>query len=398
MNNKIKRGIAATLTALTLCAPLSMTTAFPNVNVNTITASASEGTAAQSSGKYYGNIFYDYYENFELFYSKTSEGVVITGCQTHKPKSTINIPKQIDGTDVVAIGDDAFRGQTNIFLVRCYGQNKVYGTTYHPGGSSYGPLTVKGGSSISKIGNRAFYGCTNLANILIGDKELTIGDYAFYECNQFTHIQQYDSSNHTIAPKFGNIGTRAFSRSGMSSFGDWVNDATCKTLGNGAFNGCKKLGYVNFTASSVGNNCFANCDKIRVAKVNSPTIGDNAFLYCTGLEELTLSNTKSIGESAFCDCTALKSTNMPNTIEYIGDYAFFGDSNLTSSMIFDNRYAGPLTIGVSAFEFTDLSYFEFIGGDITVCDYAFAHLKRAVCRGRSGKVTLSPLSGYDLIL
>ena len=88
---------------------------------------------------------------------------------------------------------------------------------------------------------------------------------------------------------------------------------------------------------------------------------------------------------------------MPNTIEYIGDYAFFGDSNLTSRMIFDNsKGAGPLTIGVSAFQFTDLSYFEFIGGDITVCDYAFANLKRLVCRGRSGKVTLSPLSGYNL--
>jgi len=397
MNNKIKRGIAAALTALTLCAPLSMTTAFPNINVNKITASAAEGSTTQFSGKYAGNVYYDRYENVMLFYTKESDGIVITGCQTENPKTTIRIPKQIKDTDVVAIGPDAFKGQTNIFLVRCYGQNTVYGTTYHPGGSSYGPLMIKGGSSISKIGNRAFYGCTNLANILIGDKELTVGDYAFYECPAFTHIQFYNSSNYTIDPKFGNIGTRAFARSGMVSFGDWSDVATCKTLGNGAFNGCKDLDYVNFTASSVGSDCFANCPKIREAKVNSPTIGDNAFLYCTGLEKLTLTNTKSIGASAFRDCSALKSTNMPESIESIGNYAFFGDSNLDMKMVFENRTgAGPLTIGVSSFEYSGINCVQFYGGDITVCDYAFANCKNLRCQGRMGKVTISPLSGLIL--
>ena len=395
MNNKIKRGIAATLTALTLCAPLSMTTAFPNINVNKITASADEGSTAQISGKCAGKVYRDSYENVELFYTKTTEGVVITGCQTNKPKSTIMIPKQLDGTDVVAIGPDAFRGQTNIFLVRCYGQNKVYGTTYHPGGSSYGPLIIKGGSSISKIGDRAFYGCTNLANILIGDKELTVGDYAFYECSEFTHIQFYNSSNYSIAPKFGNIGKRAFSRSGMTAFGDWSDVATCKNLGNGAFNGCKDLDYVNFKASSVGSECFANCTKLEDAKVDSPTIGDNAFLFCSALKNLTLTNTKRIGTSAFRDCTALKTPAMPESIESIGTYAFFGDSNLTSELIFEKRRSGTsLIIGVSAFEYSGIPCVKLYGGNITVEDYAFANCRNLRCKIQTGNVTASSLSGF----
>lgn len=395
MNNKIKRSLAATLTALTLCAPLSMTTAFPNINVNTITASAAEGCTSQISGKYTGNVYYDYYEGVQLFFSKDSNGVVITGCQTRKCNTTIRIPKQIDGADVVAIADNAFRDQTNIFLVRCYGQNTVNGTTYHPGGSSYGPLIIKGGSSISKIGNRAFYGCTNLANILIGDKELNVGDYAFYECDKFTHIQFYNSSNYTIDPKYGNIGTRAFSRSGMTSFGDWSDVATCKTLGNGAFSGCKDLAYVNFKASSIGSDCFGNCTKLREAKIDSPSIGDNAFLYCTALETLTLTNTKSIGASAFRDCTSLKSTNMPESIESVGNYAFFSDSKLASKMIFENRKgAGPLTIGVSAFEYSGIPCVQLYAGDITVADYAFANCNNLRCRVRYGNVKTSPLSGF----
>ena len=395
MNNKIKRGIAAALTALTLCAPLSMTTVFPNINVNTITASAAKEYSPKLSGITGGKYYHDNDEGIRLYYSKEATGVVIIGCNTFVPDATVRIPKQIEGMDVVAIGDDAFSGQTNIKYVRCYGKNVLYGTTYHPGGSSYGPLQIKGGSSISKIGNRAFYGCTNLVNVLVGDKELTVGDYAFYKCEKMTYINFYDSGNYSIDPKFGNIGTRAFSKSGMTSFGDWSDVATCKTLGNGAFNGCKGLEYVNFKASSVGSDCFGNCTNLQAAKVNTPTICDQAFLYCSALENLTLTNTKSIGVSAFRDCESLKNTNMPDSIESVGNYAFFGDSNLASTIIFENRTgAGPLTIGVSAFEYSGIPCIQLYAGDITVGDYAFANCKNLRCKVRVGIVRLSSLSGF----
>ena len=128
------------------------------------------------------------------------------------------------------------------------------------------------------------------------------------------------------------------------------------------------------------------------------SIGASAFREFYSLTKVEFPDRmERIGASAFCDCTALKDTNMPETIESVGNYAFFGDSNLAVEIIFENRKgAGPLTIGVSAFEFSGITCAQLYGGDITVLDYAFANCKNLRCEGRIGKAIISPLSGLTL--
>ncbi|HRR78259.1 MAG TPA: hypothetical protein P5191_15880, partial [Ruminococcus sp.] len=157
MNNKIKRSIAVTLTAAALCNPLSVTNTFSNVNFDTIIASAADENRPVISGVSHGLAIDDTYEGAQIFYTRSdSRGIVITGCKTTKPGTTIRIPKQIEGRDVVAIANNAFKNQTNIKFVQFYGCNTLYGTQYHPGGSSYGPASFKGASPITEIGEGAF--------------------------------------------------------------------------------------------------------------------------------------------------------------------------------------------------------------------------------------------------
>lgn len=65
--------------------------------------------------------------------------------------------------DVTYIGDNAFRGCTNI-------------------------TSVTMGENVTKIGTSAFYGCKNCASITIGENVTSIGSWAFYGCSAMTSL------------------------------------------------------------------------------------------------------------------------------------------------------------------------------------------------------------------
>ncbi|MCD8040299.1 MAG: leucine-rich repeat domain-containing protein, partial [Clostridia bacterium] len=44
------------------------------------------------------------------------------------------------------------------------------------------------GDGVASIGERAFYYCTSLASIVIPDSVTSIGDYAFLECSSLTSV------------------------------------------------------------------------------------------------------------------------------------------------------------------------------------------------------------------
>lgn len=74
-------------------------------------------------------------------------------------------------------------------------------------------------------------------------------------------------------------------------------------------------------------------DKYNISKVTIPntveSIGDFAFYRSKKLVEVDLpDNIKSIGDSAFRESPMLERVDMPNTVESIGDYAFYWCRNL----------------------------------------------------------------------
>ena len=125
-------------------------------------------------------------------------------------------------------------------------------------------------SSVTSIGERAFYDRTGLTSILIPEGLTSIGDSAFLHCNSLTSINIPDS---------------------------------VMSIGDGAFTYCLSL-----TDAVIGNGVT--------------NIENNAFHGCTSLTNVIIGNSVTkIGDSAFAE-TALTNINIPSSVTNIGYSAF----------------------------------------------------------------------------
>lgn len=81
------------------------------------------------------------------------------------------------------------------------------------------------------------------------------------------------------------------------------------------------------------NNCFEYCTSLGSAEglklpESIETIGDDAFYGCTRLRSVNLrNNLKSIGRSAFEKCTSLQSITLPKSLKVIREFAFRNCAN-----------------------------------------------------------------------
>ena len=116
---------------------------------------------------------------------------------------------------------------------------------------------------------------------------ISIGDWAFYSCTGLTSV--------TIGNSVTYIGYDAFR--GCSSLTSVVIGNSVTSIGDNAFSGCSGLESV-----TIGNNVT--------------TIGDFAFYNCTGLTRVEIPDSvTSIGESAFASCSSLTTVNYKGTQE-----------------------------------------------------------------------------------
>lgn len=135
---------------------------------------------------------------------------------------------------------------------------------------------------------------------------------------------------------------------GKATTGDKVEipatfgDRTVTKIGDDAFYNLTSIVEVNIpdTVTIIGKHAFAGCTGLTV--VNLPAgveiIDEAAFWGCTSLTTLndaehTLTALKKIAKNAFRGCVALETINggnLPETLETIGDAAFWGCASLTS--------------------------------------------------------------------
>ena len=213
-------------------------------------------------------------------------------------------------------------------------------------------VTLKG--DFTSIRGFAFEGCSSLASIVIPAGVTSIGDYAFYGCSSLASI--------TIPTGVTSIGNYAFRN--CSSLASITIPAGVTSIGEYAFAGCSSLASITIPTSvtSIGENAFAGCSSL--ASITIPTsvtsIGYDAFYNCDNLTSVYY-----LGDIAgWCGINGLDSLMsnrpalylngakvegevvIPEGVETIPDYAFYGQTGITSITI----PAGVTSIGNSAFD------------------------------------------------
>ena len=121
-----------------------------------------------------GNSVYDSRENCNAII-KTSENTLIAGCQ-----NTI-IP-----SSVTSIGNGAFYGCSGLTSITIPSSVTSIGKWAFEGCSGLTSITIP--SSVTSIGDMAFKDCSGLTSITIPSSVTSIGDYAFWGCSGLTSL------------------------------------------------------------------------------------------------------------------------------------------------------------------------------------------------------------------
>lgn len=230
---------------------------------------------------------------------------------------------------VSSIGISAFYYCDNLKDVRYYIYDDLatYIQNGHPdfyvGGIKYywndqEITTLEIPTSVTSIGNNAFYGCSGLTTLNLPSNVTSIGDRAFGYCSNLTSVDLPSS---------------------ITKMGDFV------------FFYCEKLSNVNLPSdiTTISTGAFGGCSSLQ--NINLPsgvtTIGDNAFSDCSNLTNVTLpSALASIGDYAFSGCSNLTNVILPSAFTAIGNVAFSGCSNLANVTLSSNI----TSIGTYAFQ------------------------------------------------
>ena len=226
------------------------------------------------------------------------EGVQKLGCGIiyNTIIERITIPKTVTSCYGEYLGSDTYQGAF-------YGDEFLKEVVFEEGiesiparicanASSIEKVTIP--SSVTKIGDNAFNGCTGITSVNIPKGVNLIEYYAFYRCTSLKNVNMEENTKKLF----------------KTEIGSW------------AFSNCTSLKSISFPS-------------------NVTSLGDSVLNGCTSLEDINIpGSVTEIGNYAFNGCTSLKSITLPSSITSIGN-SIFNNSALETARVYKNSY--PLT-------------------------------------------------------
>ena len=207
--------------------------------------------------------------------------------------------------------------------------------------------SVSFNEGLESIGNEAFYNCLVIRQAVLPESLTQLGYSVFYNCDSIRTfrfpqniknvpeyiLQNCDAlSSVILADGTVSIGQQSFSDCPLLAAVN-INQESLTTLGYGAFS---NTGFTGITLPnsiiSIGNNAFQGCKKLTA--INLPTgidyVPSNFATDCPCLTDVTMHDgIRTVRSGAFRNCTALSAITLNNNISRIEDEAFRGCLNLT---------------------------------------------------------------------
>ena len=246
----------------------------------------------------------------ELIYAVYNDHAVVT--DYNGTDRVLSIPAEIEGVPVTEIGDSAF-GKISYFSLN----------------GTYAFQTMVLPDTIERIGANAFYSCTGLKRINMPASLKSIGSLAFYNCRSLEEI--------VIPDNTASIGKCAFSY--CASLKKIQLPAGVSSIGNGVLMGCGSLESIGLDENN--ENYVINGGSLYTA--------DGTVLLAApaaaGEELVVADGTKTIAYGA-CAASAIKTVTLPESLEIIGNFAFYSCNDLTAPVLPD----GLLEVGYHAFD------------------------------------------------
>ncbi len=265
----------------------------------------------------------------------------------------------------------------------------------YPAGNARTTYTIE--STVTEIGNAAFYGSHKLTSVLLPDGLITVGEYGFYDCcnmqsytlpETLTYIEAYAFAYNSnlgysisIPDKVYQISNYAFAydynlhsinfsanatlpRISYAAFAymgiyDFRVPASVSTIAQYAFVGCDHLSSITFSENSklesISAYMLLGCDNLRNITFENgsklTSIQAHGFEGMTNLQSVDFGDAKltNIDNYAFRYCESLTTLPIPEGVDYIGRYAFYGCKSLERL----NIPASIDYIGENAFYFAE---------------------------------------------
>lgn len=299
----------------------------------------------------------------EISGSLSYTGGIRNGFYNNKSIQHLIIPQSL-----ITIGIRAFEGCTNLVDITVRGE----------GDGEFAPALIS-------IGAYAFYGCKSLVSATNIPYTLeTIGNYAFAECSALEDIELPESIK--------SIGDNAFINTAYFNNEENWDESGVLYVSNHLIHAMRAIEgeyKIKEGTLSVGMNAFSGCNLLTGITIPSSVkmFNDNAFYGCEALNEvifegtfadwlditfendystpLYYANNLSITEAhseivipegktnipagTFKD-TSITSVYIPASVTAIGDYAFYGCTNLTTIIIAEGSLL--TSIGKDAFKGT----------------------------------------------
>ena len=251
------------------------------------------------------------------------------------------VTKIVIPSSVTSIGDGAFYNCHTLTRINIPSNVTSIGIGVFGGCDALKDITIP--SSVTNIGDHAFGGCGGLKDLTIPSSVTNIGDSAFYDCKNLDLVINNTEWNVTVGrDAFQGCKSVTWEIPDKESTGLQfeVSDTTAVVVKgdysklDSVFIPSKvKIDGSVYTVTGIANNAFSNYKNLTYVNVSKgvTNMGIATFSYCENLETVVLGEgIEKISSSLFNGCASLSDINIPASVTKIDGSAFEGCASLAS--------------------------------------------------------------------